>query len=143
MALRNAMLICGASLALSCGGGTSGGTSTPQTPVLSVGGSYPTVATLISGNCGDQVQNNVTTVTHTPGAQTLSLTHANINATGTIDNTGRFSTTAVLGDLAITIVGQFSGTGFDATVTLRHSQPACEYTVHWVGTKTGPPNTYP
>ena len=141
MALRNATLICAASLALSCGGGTS----TPQPSVLSVGGSYPTVATPISTNtCGDQVQNNVTTVTQTPGAQTLSLRHSTINATGTIDNTGRFSTTpTTLGDLTITIVGQFSATGFDATVTLMHAQPACQSTAPWVGTKNGPPNTYP
>jgi len=129
-----------AALSPRCGGGGTG------TPLLSVGGTYQTQVTLLPGNtCGDvSVQNNPTTVTHTPGAQTLSLRHASINATGTIDSTARFSTdpTNVSG-FTITITGQFSVRGFDATATLSQAQPACQYLVHWVGTKDGAPNTIP
>jgi hypothetical protein len=126
-------------LSSGCGGGSG-------TPVLSVGGTYQTLVTLLpGGTCGNvMVQNNPTTVTHTPGAQTLSITHVSINATGTIDSTAHFSTNpTTVSSFTVTITGQFTVRGFDATVTLTQAQPACQYMVHWVGTKDGAPNTIP
>src|ERR1700687_1411125 len=72
-----------------------GGSSTPSSQ-LSVGGSYSTRVTLLpTGNtCGNvTVQDTPTVVTHSPGASTLSLTHANNTYQGTISSTAQFSTT--------------------------------------------------
>jgi len=114
--------------------------------MLSVGGTYQTQVTLLPGNTcsGVTVQNNPTTVTHNPGAQTLSIRHASINAAETIDSTAHFSTDpTTVSSFTVTITGQFSLTGLDATVTLTQAQPPCQYMVHWVGTKDGAPNTIP
>src|SRR5262249_37946923 len=80
------LLLCVPALLPGCGGSGSGGGGS-NTSLLSVGGSYQTEATLLPGNtCGNvTVQNNPTIVAHSPGAQTLSITHVSINATGTID----------------------------------------------------------
>jgi hypothetical protein len=130
-----------------CGGGS------PGPAVLSVGGTYQTQVTLLAGNTcvpAPTVQDNPTTVVHTPGASSLSLTHANITYQGTIDNSAAFATTPNMFSLGgsqynITIGGQFNRTGFDATVNVSVTQPtpACAYMLHWVGTKSGPPNTIP
>ncbi len=125
-------LIYLATTSVGCGGG--GG----NPPVLSVGGTYQTQVTLLPGNtCGNvMVQNNPTTVTHNPGANTLSVRHASINASGTIDSTAHFSTDpTTVSPYSVTIMGQFSIQGLDATVTLTQTQPPCQYMVHWVGTK--------
>ena len=131
-----------------------GGSSTPSSQ-LSVGGSYSTRVTLLpTGNtCGNvTVQDNPTVVTHSPGASTLSLTHANNTYQGTISSTAQFSTTPTTisgggSQFTIIIQGQFNLTGFDATVQVNVMQPGpptvCAYMVHWVGTKNGPPNTIP
>ena len=128
---------------------------TAQAQQLSVGGSYPTRATLIpEGNtCGSvTVQDNVTTVAHTAGQHTLSLTHAARTYDGTIDDDGVFVTAPKMlnvgGDTyTITIEGRFDATGFTATVTLEVRQqappPTCRYAVRWVGTKQSGTNTIP
>ncbi len=126
-----------------------GGSSGPAViPGLSVGGTYDTQVSLLpDGNtCGAvQVQNNQTIVAQTPGSGSRSLTHARNSYPGTVDRTGRFSTPAKLvsGSFNISIAGQFSVTGFDATVQVDQVSPPCGYKVHWVGTKSGPPNTFP
>jgi hypothetical protein len=144
-------------LVLSCGGN-------PSPPVLSVGGIYPTQVTLQHTNtCGYvPVENNTTTVMHWPGAQTLSLTHAGFTYDGTIDEMhccvgsreylAHFSTTPKTisrgaNQFTIAISGQFNRTGFDAwvRVDVAYSSPpaTCGYTLIWVGTKSGLPNTIP
>jgi len=128
-----------AALSPGCGGSSG-------TPLLSVGGTYQTQVTLLPGNTcsGVTVQDNPTIVTHNPGAQTLSIRHVSINAAGTIDSTAHFSTDpTMVSGFTVTITGQFSLTGLDATVTLTQAQPPCQYMVHWVGTKDGAPNTIP
>ena len=125
---------------LGCGGGGS------TSPMLSVGGTYQTQVTLLPGNTcsGVTVQGNPTIVTQNPGAQTLSIRHASINTTGNIDSTAHFATyPTTVSSFTVTITGQFSLTGLDATVTLTQAQPPCQYMVHWVGTKDGAPNTIP
>jgi hypothetical protein len=121
--------------------------------VPSVGGSYPTVVTLVPerSSCpAVTVQNNVTTIAQTPGALTLSLTHAGNKYDGTVDSLGRFSTatstiTSGASKYAITVTGQFNATGFDATVQVGVEQPTapttCAYLVHWVGTRAGAANS--
>ena len=136
---------------LACGGGNPG----PTTPsnLLAVAGTYPTVATVIGdrNTCGAvTVQDNPTTVTHTAGATDLSLGHAGSTYRGTIDTRGQFSTPAANfpfpdADYTIAISGQFTTTGFTATVELtkRTGSTTCTYAVRWVGTKQGSPNTIP
>ncbi len=134
--------IFGAVLLVSCGSSGPAGV-----PGLSVGGTYQTQVTLLPGNsCGSvTVQDAQTTVAQTPGSGSLSLTHAGNTYPGTVDHTGHFSTPAqlVAGKFNISIAGQFSLTGFDATVQVDQISPQCSYQVHWVGTKSGSPNTFP
>jgi hypothetical protein len=139
--------IAGASvlgLSCSCGGGSS-------STVLSVGGTYQTAVTLVpGGTCsGVTVQSNPTTVTQTPGSTTLTVSHAGNSYPGSVETNGHFTTVPTLvggasNQSQVTIAGQFSPSGFDATVTVQQIQPsACTYMVHWVGTKNGSPNTFP
>jgi hypothetical protein len=127
---------------VSCGG--SGATSIPG---LSVGGTYDTTVTLLPGNtCANvTVQNNPTVVDHAPASPSLSLTHAGYVYPGSVDRTGHFSTPAraVAGNYSIAITGQFSANGFDATVQVQQPSSSCGYQVHWVGSKSGSPNTFP
>jgi hypothetical protein len=123
-----------------------GGSSGPAQ--LSVGGTYATTVTLLAGStCSSpQVQSNPTVVAHSPGATSLSLTHAGVTYAGTIDMAGAFSVPATPvsnGAYQISITGQFNATGFTATVHVAQQQPACQYDVSWVGSKQGPPNPYP
>lgn len=140
---------------VACGGGGSTTPSGPTPPsnLLSVAGTYPTRATLIAdrNTCGSvTVQDNPTTVSHTPGAAELSLAHAGSTYRGTVDTGGRFTSPPANfpfpdADYTIGMTGQFSTTGFTATVELtrRASGATCTYAVAWVGTKSGSPNTIP
>ena len=104
-----------------------------------------------SGCTGITVQTFPTTVTHAPGATTLSLTHANNTYAGTVQRNGAFSTTpkAVGGGAethTLTITGTFTTTAIDATVTAvvqRTGSADCQYTVKWAGPKQGGPNVIP
>ncbi len=137
--------------ALACGGGS--GTPTTPSNLLAVAGTYPTVTTVIAerNTCGTvTVQDNPTTVTHTAGATDVSLVHAGSTYRGSVDTRGQFSTPAANftfpdADYTIGISGQFTTTGFTATVELtkRTSSTTCTYAVRWVGTKQGSPNTIP
>ena len=135
-----------------CGG--SDGSGAPDAGggnLLSLAGSYPTTVTLQPGSTcsGVTVQDDVTTVTHTPGALTLSLGHAGVSYSGTVDTAANFQTspktvTVSPAQYLITISGHFTTTGLDATVTVEQTVPTqCAYTVRWVGTKSGPPNVIP
>jgi hypothetical protein len=118
---------------------------------LSVGGSYDTRVTLLpGGTCsGVTVEDAVTTVDHVPGASSLRLIHAGVSHSGTVDASARFQTTArtvVVGAATyrLTLAGQFSVSGFEATATVEQTSPtACAYSVEWLGTKTGSPNVIP
>src|SRR2546423_15401605 len=68
-------------------GGSSGSAQLP------VGGSYPTtVALLPGGSCsGVTTQNNTTAVSHSPGAGSLTLTHAGRAYAGSPTSTGAFT----------------------------------------------------
>lgn len=119
--------------------------------LLSVGGSYDTRVTLLpGGTCsGVTVEDAVTSVDHVPGASSLSLTHAGVSHSGTVDASARFRTTArsvMVGSATfrITLAGQFSVSGFEATATVEQTSPvACAYSVRWLGTKSGSPNVIP
>lgn len=134
-------LPCIAAVALGCGG-------SPEVRQLSVGGTYATQVTLLPGSTcsAPTVRDNPTDVAHTPGASTLTLTHAGTAYSGTVAQTGAFSVpgTAVgSGAFTISIAGQFTAMGFTATAHVLQSQPSCSYDVSWVGTKSGAPNTFP
>jgi len=134
-------VVC-AAMVIACGG-------SPESPQqLSVAGSYPTAVTLVpGGSCGAvPVQGNTTVVAHSPGASTLTLTHAGNTYAGTVTPGGAFSIspTAVSGGAAmVSMTGQFHATGFTANVHVAQQSPACQYDVTWTGTKTGAPNTIP
>ena len=132
---------CVAAVAFACGGSSG-------MRQLSVGGTYATQVTLLPGSTcsAATVRDNPTEVAHTPGAGTLSLTHAGTIYSGTVTPAGAFSVpgTAVGGGVfTISIAGQFSAMGFTATTHVIQSQPSCSYDVSWVGTKSGDPNTFP
>jgi hypothetical protein len=133
-----------------CGGDDS--TNPTPSNELQVGGSYNTTVTLQQSGCtGITVQTFATTVTHSAGASTLTLTHAGNAYTGTVQRNGSFSTTpkAVGGGgetHTLTIAGTFTTTAIDATVTAvvqRTGQADCTYTVKWAGPKLGTPNVIP
>ena len=117
----------------------------------SVSGSYPTVVTLLpGGTCsGVVVQDAVTTVGHSPGAASLTLTHAGLSYSGTVDSAGTFQTTprTVVVSPArydISLTGRFTVSGLEATVTVEQTDPtSCTYAVEWVGSKSGSPNVIP
>ena len=141
--------------ALVCGCGDSSPPATPDAPdpnALRVGGQYSTSVSLQQSTCqGIQVMDNPTNVAHVPGASALTLTHAGIDYPGTVANDGSFTTTAVPVTVGsdthtLTIVGHFSATGFEATVSAavtRTASPVCDYVVGWVGTKVGGMNVIP
>lgn len=132
-----------------------GGNSSPNTPsnLLAVAGTYATQATIIAdrNTCGSvSVQDNPTVVTQTAGSTDVTLVHAGSTYRGSVDTAGRFSTppanfTFPDADYTIGIAGQFSRTGFTATVDLtrRQGTTTCTYAVGWVGTKQGAPNVIP
>jgi hypothetical protein len=139
-----------ASLAVvaACGDSSSGPTPTE----LSVGGTYNTAVTIQSSTCtGITVQQFVTTVAHTPGATTLTLTHAANPYSGTVQRNGAFATAPKVfngpGEIhTLTIAGTFSTTAIDATVTAvvqRTGSTNCQYVVKWAGPKQGGPNVIP
>ena len=126
--------------------------SSPGNPELSVGGNYPTVVSLVTSTCsGITVQSQATSVSHASGSSTVVLTHAGLAYNGTVATNGTFTTTpkavAAGSDThTLTIRGQFTTTGFTATVDAAVTRPgstACAYSVQWVGTKTGSPNVIP
>ena len=129
-----------------------GGSTPPQvTPqVLSVGGTYQTAVSLLQSTCvGTVVQTFSTAVTHAAGASTLTVTHAGSVYTGTVSADASFRTPAApfqINGVAymIGIVGQFTVSGMDATVTVDAAlQPPCQFTARWAGPKTGSPNVIP
>ena len=140
-------------MSFACGGASTPPAPTAPSNALAVAGSYPTRATVIAerNTCGAvTVQDNPTTVTHTAGGTDISLAHAGSTYRGTIDTSGRFSTPAANfpfpdADYTIALTGQFTATGFTATVELtrRSGAATCTYAVSWAGTKTGAPNTIP
>ena len=122
-------------------------------PVLSVAGVYPTVATVLADGCGgSSVADNPTTIEHTPGQQSMTLTHAGIKYDATVRNDGTFTAArqnyivnGVTYDLNIS--GEFTGDGFRAYVTIGVRDPRrnapCQYTVAWNGLRTSGLNTVP
>ncbi|HEU5217844.1 MAG TPA: hypothetical protein VFU23_04250 [Gemmatimonadales bacterium] len=127
-----------------CGAGSG------PSPVLSVGGTYQTVVTLLESTCaGQTVEQHATTVTHTPGATSLVVSHAGSDYPGTVSTGGMFSTPAVTQifdgiSYQITIAGAFSRTGMDARVDVSAArQPPCSFAARWAGLKSGEPNVIP
>jgi hypothetical protein len=150
-ALESAVLraLTAVAVVAACGG--DDGPTNPSNE-LQVGGTYTTAVTMQQNGCtGITIQTFATTVTHSAGANTLTLTHAGNSYTGTVQRNGSFSTTpkAVGGGAethTLTIVGTFTTTAIDATVTAvvqRTGQANCQYTVKWAGPKQGAPNVIP
>jgi hypothetical protein len=151
LALERAVtLVLGAATVIAaCGGSSPSGVNSAE---LSVGGTYTTAVTLQQNGCtGITVQTFPTTVAHTAGSTSLTLTHASNSYTGTVQRNGAFTTTPkVVGGGAeshtLTITGTFTTTTIDATVTAlvqRAGSANCQYTVKWAGPKQGGPNVIP
>lgn len=129
---------------------SNGGPADPDPELISVGGSYQTVVTLVGSTCpGQTVQQHATGVNHQPGTTTLRLLHAGSTYTGTLDADGSFSTTAVTQvfdgiSFQISITGQFTETAMDALVTVAADrEPPCTFSATWAGPKIGEPNVIP
>jgi hypothetical protein len=131
---------------LACGGGSkTTGTPNPSAQVSAIAGTYQTAVSLTSNTCtGITVQNNPTTVAHTSGSASLTLTHAGQTYNGTLASNNSFTTQAkaiVVGTVThtLTIAGQFTTNGFTADVTVpvtgTGNGAPCQYVVRWVGTK--------
>ena len=141
--------VASAVLVAACGGDSN---PTPPPTELKVDGTYATNVALTQSTCPSlTVQGNPTTVTHTTGASTLTLTHAGNSYSGTVQRNGAFSTTpkaltAGAETHTLTIAGTFSRTAINATVTAvvqRSGSADCQYTVTWIGPKQGAPNVIP
>jgi hypothetical protein len=138
-------------LAIACGSSTQVPVDT--TPKLSVGGTYTTTVAVLQSSCpGLTVANTATTVSHTAGASTLTVSHAGNDYPGNVTPQGDFTTQAraVSGGgetHTLVIVGKFSTSGFTATVNAavaRTTAPTtCSYSVSWTGTRTIGTNTFP
>lgn len=136
-----------------CLGACGGSPATSQPAVLSVAGTYATAVTMIADSCtGTVIQDNLTFVQQQPGDTLMSLTHAVIAAHGSVHNDGRFQMAPAVVPISgvnyhVDIGGQFATQGFTAAVHVGVGdlgQPTrCGYTVHWSGTKQGPPNVIP
>ena len=113
------LALAAATIVAACGGSSS---SEPEPNDLRVAGTYDTAVTLQQNGCtGITVQRFATTVSHTPGASTLTVTHASNAYSGTVQRNGAFATTpkAVGGASethTLTITGTFTTTAIDATV---------------------------
>jgi hypothetical protein len=124
--------------------------NTNPDPVISVGGTYQTVVTMVSNDCpGQTVEQHTTVVSHVPGGTALSLTHAGSTYSGSLTADGAFSTPPVTQvfdgiSYAISINGQFTETTIDALVLVEAGrQPPCAFTARWAGPKNGDPNVIP
>jgi hypothetical protein len=107
-----------------------------------IAGTYQTAVSLQSSTCvGVILQNNPTTVVHSEGAQTFTLTHAAQIYNGTFGTNNTFTTEAkaiTVGTTTrtLTIAGTFTNGGFSADVTVVVTGSAsCQYVVHWQGTR--------
>ncbi|MES2177259.1 MAG: hypothetical protein V4550_05285 [Gemmatimonadota bacterium] len=147
MLIRNLIVVVSL---LACSSASVGG---PAPTELSVGGSYPTVVSLVVDSCGGSiVQSMPTDVVHTIGAASLSLTHAGSRYDGTVSRNGSFQTTpsplsANGFSYMVSVAGRFTTTGFDATATVDRTTPStgvrCRYVAHWIGTKSSGTNVIP
>ena len=138
-----ALMLAATAFVGACGGDDP---NDPSPTELSVGGTYNTAVTVQQSGCqGTSFQQFATTVTHTPGATTLTITHAGNAYTGTVQRNGAFTTSpkAFTGPgetHTLTIAGTFSTTAIDATVSAdvqRTGSANCQYVVKWVGPKQG------
>lgn len=146
-------LSCALAFVVVLGCGKTNGTVIEPTLPLSVAGAYPTSVAITSDACGGSVvQDNPTTVTHTAGAATLSLSHAGSVYSGTIQTNGQFSTTpasAVIGNASYVVAmsGRFTTSGFTSTVTVDKTDAAhpagCRYVVAWTATRASGQNVIP
>lgn len=124
--------------------------SSSPTNILSVGGTYQTVVTLLESTCpGQTVEQHSTDVTHPRGSATLVISHAGSTYSGTVATTGAFSTSPVTQvfdgiSYTIQIAGTFTRTGVDARVDVAAAkQPPCGFVARWAGPKSGDPNVIP
>lgn len=131
-----------ATTAAACGG-SSKTTGSNGNPVSPLAGTYQTAVTLASNSCsGITVQNNPTTVAHAVGATTFTMSHANQSYSGTLGANNAFTTSPNAIPVGatthtLTIAGQFTTNAFTADVTanVTGGGAACQYVVHWIGTK--------
>ena len=125
---------------------TACGKASATEPERSYAGTYATRVSVTENACGSvTVMDMPTAVTHTPSTGAINLLHAGTNYPGTVKTDSTFTTTAVTlnaGDgnrYLMTIAGKFSGSGFDALVTLDRttisSGATCRYIVRWIGTR--------
>jgi hypothetical protein len=141
--------------AAGCGGGSSTSPSPGPSPtpgVLQVAGTYQITQTAVSDTCG-QTGNPAAvtgTVTHVPGAPAFSLQDSGgTTFTGTVQNTGDFTSTATFGPdasgntFAQRLAGRFTTSGFGGQLDVEVSPRNCRFTRTWSAVKQGVPNVIP
>jgi hypothetical protein len=149
--MKRISLVSLAWLMAACGGGGSSPGSPPTAVSPQVAGQYTVSVRLLDNDCGaaPTVLPQATSVQQTPGASAFSLTHGGLRVTGSVERDGAFTTQPLsvqdaLGPATLAVVGRFTTSGLDATVTVDVSPiapaPACRYRVGWTGTKQGSPN---
>ena len=150
MRLSPAALVCFVALP-GCGGGSSPGSPSTPPPTASpqVGGSYAVAVALLDNDCAGAptVQAQPTSVAHTAGATSFTLTHGGLQVAGSVSRDGTFTTTPLAvgdaqGPATLAMAGRFTTGGLEATVTVDVAASAgpCRYRVSWTGTKQGAPN---
>lgn len=142
--------LVGAVLLAACSGGSSP-SATPITASPQVAGSYDVAVRLLDNDCAaaPTVQAQATSVAHTAGATTFTLTHGGLQVAGSVGRDGAFTTQPLavqdaLGPATLAVAGRFTTTGLEATVTVTVTPAApaasCRYLVGWTGVKLGSPN---
>lgn len=136
--LRRLSALFGAIALAAC----SSGTDEDPSPIA---GTYQTAVSITSNSCtGIAVSPNPTRISHSAGATTFTLTHANNTYNGTLGANNTFTTSSksiVAGSAThtLSIAGQFTTDAFTATVTVNVTGSGngapCTYVVHWDGTK--------
>ncbi|HEX6976241.1 MAG TPA: hypothetical protein VF147_17660 [Vicinamibacterales bacterium] len=140
-----------AAIITGCGGSSPSQPSQPN--VLQVAGQYQITQQGVETSCGDggaTIPSVTATVTHAAGASSFSMRDTGgTTFSGTVQNNGDFSATAVFGPDAggdtytQRLEGRFSTSGFTGRLTVTVTPRGCAFTRNWTAVKQGSANVFP
>jgi hypothetical protein len=145
-------LVITAALSAGCGAGAS--PSQPAQPnVLQVAGQYAITQQGVDTSCGDggaTIPSVTATVTHAPGTNAFTMRDTGgTTFTGTVQNNGDFTATAVFGPdgsgntFTQRLEGRFTTSGFTGRLSVDVQPRNCAFTRNWTATKQGSANVFP